>query len=870
MHVTFGLSLDGYRGGTRSNSFASVTLGRNGFLGLLETYLGLSRPQTSVARRVATYLGYLEQCDEEGQFYSESLRVDGLGTAGKLLSWRDELRLGGWNGEAPVDAPRRLRELAKVESLASELPPGEPERLQAIVAAVAIDGTPITSVALVDPKDSFPLAWQRLLDVLPNVVEWPAEAQGQGYLRELQEQALQAVMAGTMLDRKFTSAPNGSVQLLTTTTRESAEHWLNAWCTENPADRLFVCETGGDALDATLVACGGASNGFENPSALRPALQAAALALEMCWEPVDTGKLMEFLVHPIGPFSRSARTILSKAMAEQPGIGGEYWNNALKTLAGLEEGDTLLQDVAFWLEGARWSRDTGAPLGEITIRIERLREAHRRRMSNPATVMTFAPAYEQCSAVLEGLAQLKAQEVQSLVPRQIEQLISHATPAGATNPRAIAQVGCMRSSASPATCIDAADEVIWWMPASPTLPAQSPWMPKERTALFQMGVKLPDPQKSLALLSQQWLRPLLAARKRFVLVLPPAGAEEHPFRQLIVRLAPDLLDGRLELEPEANHIGLLASPLTRVVLPTTPQYIALEKPVPLPHNAQSYTSLTELFNNPALFGLKRAARLKATTVLSAEESSRLLGTLAHRFVEKLFQQDGALALSNEEAVGWFRANVDTLLKAEGAPLLMQGAGLSLQRFKGICEGAICALLDHLREAGATRCQTEVEVNGALGAVPLTGKVDLLVTLADGRYIALDMKWRGDKMYSGLLLEGKHIQLALYSTLLEQTLKITPAAVGYFIFESGSLYVTSPDLFPAAQVRVPKDNVTVTELLDSARESWKWRASQWADGQIEVVRDEDLKEYQTPTGVLPVEKLGPWHEEYLVLLGAWDK
>ena len=870
MHVTFGLTLDGHRGGTRTNSFASATLGRNGFLGLLETYLGLSRPPLSVARRVATYLGYLRQCDDGQQFYSKTLRVDSLGAAAKLLAWRDELRLAGWDGRASADVPRRLRELAQVEALSAGLPPGEPERVHAVTAALATGPTPITSIVLVDPTDSFPTAWQQLLKALPGVKEWQPEPQGEGYLRELQEQALQAVLEGSVLNREVRSALDGSVQLFATSTHEAAEHWLSARCTTQPADQLFLCESGGDAVDTTLMASGGVCSGFENPSELRPALQAAALALEMCWEPVDAGKLMEFLVHPVGPFSRSARSVLSKALAEQPGIGGEYWVNARNTLAALEGGESLSQEVDFWLQGERWSRDTGAPLDQIALRIGKLQESHRRRLANPDAIATFGPAYEQCSAILEGLKELESQQIATLVPRQLEQLIGHATPVGARNPRANAQVGCMRSSTSPATCIDPADEVIWWMPASPSLPAESPWTPMEKDALRKMGVSLSDPQQRLRLLGQQWLRPLLAARKRFCLVLPPSGTEEHPFRQLLARLAPGLLDSQLSIEPDAAHVGALAFEVTRVELPETPQYIALEKPIALPKEGLSYTSLTELYNNPALFGLKRAARLKATNVLSAEENNRLLGTLAHRFIEELFQDPEALTKSNDEAIVWFRTRVESLLEAEGAPLLMQGAGLSLQRFKSICEGAICSLLDHLRAAGVIECRTEVEVDGTLGPVGLTGKVDLLVKLLDGRYVAFDMKWRGDKKYASLLLDGKHLQLALYATLLHQKLSITPAAVGYFIFESGAVYITSSDLFPAAQVRVPKGGVTVANLLDGAKESWKWRASQWNHGQIEVVRDADLKDYQTPEGALAVEKLGPWHEDFLVLLGGWDK
>jgi hypothetical protein len=391
-------------------------------------------------------------------------------------------------------------------------------------------------------------------------------------------------------------------------------------------------------------------------------------------------------------------------------------------------------------------------------------------------------------------------------------------------------------------------------------------------ALTQLGVELRDPQRELALLAQQWLRPLLVAKKRFLLVLPPPGIEEHPFRQLVLRLVPGLEAGCVDLDAAVNgaFVGTSAVPLKRVELPETPRYIELKTPTQLPKGPQSYTSLTELFNHPALFSLKRVARLNSTSVLSAEEDNRLLGTLAHRVFEKLFLHTDALTWSNGRAVDWFRANIDGLLQEEGAPLLMQGAGLSQQRFKAICEGAICSLLDYLRAARAVGVQTEVNFDGVLGDIPLTGKVDLLIELPQSRTVALDMKWRRENYYSSVLLDGRHLQLALYATLIEQKTGSAPAALGYFIVESGSMFVTAADVLPGAQVRVPRNNISVAELLQRAKESWKWRASQWETGQIEVVPSKGLDEFQGPPGTLPVESLGPWHDEHLVLLGGWEK
>lgn len=161
MHVTFGLFLDARQGPSPTNFFNTPVVGRLGFLSLLETYLGLSAPEASTVKRVAVYSGLLRDHDNNSRFYSESLKADSIGTAARLLAWRDEWRLGGWDGSAQPTNPSRLQELAAIEKAALEvLPRGEAERLHLVVQALRESGPgPIKSVALLDMPEDFPLLW---------------------------------------------------------------------------------------------------------------------------------------------------------------------------------------------------------------------------------------------------------------------------------------------------------------------------------------------------------------------------------------------------------------------------------------------------------------------------------------------------------------------------------------------------------------------------------------------------------------------------------------------------------------------------------------------------------------------------------------
>ncbi len=496
MHVTFGLNLDARQGPSPQSSFNTPVVGRLGFLSLLETYLGLARPEVAAAQRVAVYMGHLQRHDNGTRFYSASMKVDSVGTAVKLLSWRDEWLLGGWQGTAQASHPVRLQELAMVETTASDMPPGEATRLLLVEQALKATGpNPVASVSLVDPLEDFPLLWRRVLACLPDVQASPAVPHGEGALRALQEKAV-LVMSGQEPPSKMSPIADGSVQFVRALSFSTAEHWLGAHAAAHPTDRLVLAENHGDSLDTTLVATGGVNCGFENPSQLRPALQALGLALEMCWAPLDVGRLVDFLTHPVGPFSRKARATLAKAVAEQPGIGGAAWVEAKNKIAADKDGAALVADIEFWLESERWPRHQGAPLDALLARADRLKEAMRRRLSgDPLIAATFAPAHRQCAAVFDSLSELSRQGVTTLMPRQIEQLVAHATPTGASNPGAVSQVGCMRSANSAAACIEPADEVIWWMPSTPMLVQQLPWSSAEVQALKELGVELRDPVK---------------------------------------------------------------------------------------------------------------------------------------------------------------------------------------------------------------------------------------------------------------------------------------------------------------------------------------------------------------------------------------
>jgi len=350
--------------------------------------------------------------------------------------------------------------------------------------------------------------------------------------------------------------------------------------------------------------------------------------------------------------------------------------------------------------------------------------------------------------------------------------------------------------------------------------------------------------------------------------LSPRHVEEHPIWLLVRRLLPELRIRHVEEELASNTDN---EAVPDKPLPLLKRYLDIPSDMRSRRDRQSFTSLADLFDNPAVSVLKDAAGLRSATLLAVEDERRLLGTLAHRLVEVLFAVPGVLTWDETQVRAWFDEHADALIEAEGAPLLMLGFGVVLHRFKGAVREGMVALLAHLQSAGVVSVKSELPFEGTLFGVPVTGKVDLLAEFSGTRYAVLDLKWSGETRYRERLETGTHLQLAIYSSLIEQNLGHVPVELAFFIFDSRALLVTSGKYFPNAQVCAAPSGATVAQLLGDAEASWHWRNGQLVHRELELVdtRLAELEEFQGPPGTLRVKETGPWNAEYVALLG-WEE
>lgn len=878
MRITFGMHVGNWRGPGSEAHVGQPVLGRSAFLSLLETHLGLTATPVSAARRAAAYLLALRAADNPERFFHRSLEADEVGAAVQLLAWRDELMLAGWDGRQRESWSGRLSDLAAVESFATaRVCASEGERLAQVARRLRARSVPIACVNLLDPIVAFPARWRDVLDILPARALQPQVPAVAGDLGRIQAACLQAVSQVNIPGGSQIEC-DGSLVVLRPLTREEAEHWLADHCQRNPtSSRLIVCEDKAASVDETLRVHGVPACGFDEPSVLRPALQALPLALETLWDPVEPTRVLDFLMHPIGPFHPNARRWLGTAFAKQLGIGGREWSTQREKITQ-KLGNDVVEQVAYWLESPRSKRSQGAPLDEVIARVAKLQTGLQSRLRTlqqgdpeEAMLLDMEWAIGQCSRFMEGLQELRKQGNATVRPRTLEHLVTHAT-ADSSNSLAIAQVGCMQSATTPAGCsVEAADEVIWWMPAKPRLPLPLPWIGEELRTLTEAGLRMRDPTAEMAALMALWIRPVLAARQRLLLVLPPEGTENHPTWQLLKAMCP-------ELAPQALHAYAASRGQTGAVAPRplpAPRGLWQLNPeafwrqayeIPTRRRAQSFSSLNILFNNPAIAVLDDAAGLRPTATLAVSDGTHLLGDLAHRLLELLFRQEASLQWTDAQVDAWFGTAVDDLLRREGLPLLAAGNASLAQQFRESARGSITVLLLHLRHAGAIRVEAERKFAGDIRGLETEGYADLLVFLESGGTLLLDPKWSPASRYRERMEDGDYLQLALYAHMIQRELGAAPVAIGFFSFVDRMLLTFTPNLF-APSARVVTSDTTSEELVQSAVDTWNWRVEQWQEGHVEVIA-KGLTPPATlpPDGCLPLGPLGDWLGDFEALFG----
>ena len=895
MRIAFGHHLDGLQPELPGTRAGAVTLGPRGLLEVLETQLGLPTPTVHPSAAAFGYLTCIHEADAPNRFYHRSLEVDEISVARTLLAWREQWFEAGWDGEFPDGVPSRLADMAAVEVLATErVPPGTGERLRRAEEALAERTTQIERVELHTAFEDFPHAWQRVLEALPLAssprLALEARASVGSDLARVQTRLLEMLEnegQGGGARRETLRGDNSLVVVRAASRDLSADAIAESLLGPGEAaDTVIVAEHDGVVLDNAFERAGLPRSGFVHYTAFRAALQVLKLALALVWEPVDPHRILTFLLHPVAPLPPWVRSRLAGAVAESPGIGGPKWVEALRRVEALqrerydasdEDVLALRAEIAYWLEGGRHEALAGAPLDALLERTDRISAWAATRLNTAESreeATLFAASHAQCDALLAGLRDLGRGRVPRLV---LARLIDEVTT-DAPDPSIFAQVGRIRATASPGAVTRPTPTVIWWDLAPPPAGVSYPWSRRELAALRAAGVRLPEVEQLVRRRSREWLRPILSATERLVLVVHEDEQGRHPVWTQIEHAFDDL--ERVEVEPALlggdsalGPLGVETRPLSLNPLPTPKRWWTLPEDCVLARReTESYSSLEKLCDHPHEWVLQYPARLRAGRAAKVMDGPRLFGNLGHRLFEAFFEtHEGWRNVPDEAVRRWVRGALPEIVEREGAVLLGPARGVDRQRVAATLERSLVGLLAHLRSAAVEHVSPEASREAPFEDCRLNGDIDLVLTCAGGERAVLDVKWANEGKRLALLVENRALQLATYAYLQKNADADEGWPPGaFFILASSNVLASDALAFPDALVAPSKSGEGVPELWRRLAVTRRWRLAQLERGRIEVVTDRTAPDGDSTApedGLAPASGANPYDD--FVHLTGWE-
>jgi len=718
-----------------------------------------------------------------------------------------------------------------------------------------------------DPIESFPLLWQTILNALPVRPPLDTTARGEGLLGELQHLLL--AMGAGKKSEKISWKDDGTLRIVRSETSLMGSRWIADTLKQSQQSLLYVATSQAAQTEAFLGASDVARLGLSEASGFRPALQVLPIVLELMWKPLNFHALIQFLTHPICPLRLKVRRQLASVQAEYPGIGGPRWRKVLVDIAedAGDEAPEILKAISFWVEHERFDPIVGAPIDVVLERAEALARYFLRipPQANPALLQAYVAGHSQCKAFAKNLAQLKTQGQTTLQRRQAEQLASQATARGSVNPLRIAEVGAVARITDPAAVVEPQDVVVWGPLNAPVLPSVWPWSRKEISTLKKMGCDLPTTESRLQRLAEQWLRPVLAAKKQLILLLPPEGSEVHPVWQVVKEAIANLpVVSTEDMLTNDSRTKIHHSPL-----PSIRRWWSLPDDILLREMPDySYSQLERQLFNPYHWLLSYPAKLRSSALRSLADDFRLNGLLAHSLIERFYEGAQGLSMSDQAFTEWFNPAFDQLINEEGAVYLMPGRRLDLENLRDKLKRAMNEVRSLIVRFGVVKVMPELSLSGHFKGGVLTGFADLVLAKKDGSQAIVDIKSRG-KNHRKRLEENNHLQLALYAELIRQTTQKWPA-VAYFLVDNAKLLARDDHWFNDIQVVQSKTEASTPDVWRNFLVSWKWRQDQFDKKFFEVVlNDEDADEHSAvPEDGLKHELLDKRYNECLHLAG-WE-
>ena len=863
MIVQFGLALDDLTFPVPNSSTGGyAALGPKNLLYTMEAHFGFAgHANDNDYLRIEQYRQALLQYLQEDQdtFYLSSFAADQFATAAELLSRRDELLLAGWDFDRSGTLPARLYTLAGVEALfgtnedgqSLPLAAGYADRWVAVMEALEERIQPITELHLTEPLDLLPFYLQRFFAKLKQSsvkIQLPSERkiEGDSDLAVLQRRLISA-------DNKKVALKGDGSLLILRAKRETdlAVHMAKLFRRNQDWKPVCLIPDKSRVLDDALIQEGIPCLGILSASLARPTLQVLKLVTVFLWEPIDPYKILEFVSLSLKPLHNELAGAIANSMAQYPGLDSDGWktmiNRFFDKLEFRAQFDLQLKPLAireefeFWFGRKRYNVQDVVPVGDVISIFERLHKwAYNTFEEGGSENSSLVVLGEQANRIVELLNALPETHLNYLELERIVKTIYEPAP---VEFRAT-ECGSLPYIHHPAAITAEVDQLLWW-----NFTQHEPdhffsrWYNDERTYLSTKAVELVGPQEENGVMLWQRKNPILKTEKQLILVIPEwvegSVAHAHPLFGDLAATFEDLspitwtIDGE---EVSTFWEKFLEAPKWSTVskrnLGQPAPFIKISKAHQLAtREKESLTSLEDLFYYPYQWVFKHAIKLRKSTILSVVKENTLMGNLAHRFFEQLFNED-IRTWNKAQVDGWVDQEAPGLLKKEGAIFLLYGREPEKVAFIKKVKYAAWNLVHLIQQNGWEVEATESRLEGTFQQIEVRGRADLVLKRA-GEKTILYLKWRGASRRERMIKNEEDLQLVMFSKLIDHPEQWAHTA--YYVMDRARLIARNTGAFQEINPVVPdSDHSAVNQkIYDKMGLTYAWRLQQLQAGQIEV-------------------------------------
>lgn len=810
--------LDGAEWSDAEASIGELRLGPAGMLGLLEGRLGLSAPETPPAIRINQYMARMEECNADSVWFHKSFERDPWSTAQQLLSWRDELAEAGWQGAASEKSPNRLKSLALLEKSKLPLAAGTGDRLCSVLETLNhASDIGIRLILLVEELESLPPVWQKIVNAL--------EANGA-------EVEIVPKSPGDILDKD-----EALVMMEANNEWEAAENlatWLAADAEAN-GDVGIICGTGTRLLDQAIAKRGLPALGRGESSRWRPYLQLLPLTLANLWKPIDIHRLVDLLSLPVGIVTRKEAFLLLKAISQEPGVGGEQWQEALKKIEEeyvkrelekdpsakpkklREEAVKHAADINGLLADNRYPETEGVPAIQV---IDRCYQAGARLRKHIAGNPEIAIAMGHINTMLK-LMDGKSVIKKTLLERMIDSVVESAPDDNEQT-----QLSAWHVYARPEHLAGSVKTLVWWGFVEPDNRGLTYWTNAERGELAAQGSPLEE-HKAIRDREAAAQRRAVNLAEKAILIYPKQMRGEdvgcHP-------LWDELTAGNDE-KPIASATSIVSNDnwefagrktkflkKDREIFEQPQERYQISKGLFKKPAKISPSQMKTMISCPLLWAVQYQAGIQPAAALVAPADHQMKGILCHKIASIVLSQPGMQ--ENPRAAKKEAAKVyDEITPQIASELHLRGRAIENARLKEAMGEAIAVLAQYLNNSGLKVSLMEQEhLKDLPDKTIVRGRVDLVATDSQGKPFVVDLKWTsGLKKKEAEIEEGRALQLAAYAWILKPEDSAEEIGAGYFMLAQGE-FIGNDDF---------------SAVWEKGIASWKKRASEINEGKLEA-------------------------------------